>query len=140
MAESKYGKYIVTDVQQFTPESALPPDPSTSGAFLFVNDDVVKGSFFVRCFWFWKTPIHRRLEAHAHDYDEVIAFMGTNPEDCHDLGGEIEFWLEDEKHIITKSCLIFVPKGMKHAPLQIKRVDRPIFHFTTGNAGKYGNR
>jgi hypothetical protein len=26
---------------------------------------------------------------------------------------------------------------MKHCPLIIRRVDRPIFHFTTGPGGKY---
>lgn len=140
MAESKYGKYIVTDVSQFKADAALPPEPSTSGVFLFLDDDVVKGSFFVRCTWFWKTPSQSRLAAHTHEYDEVVAFMGTNPEDPHDLGGEVEFWLEDEQHIITQSCLVFIPRRMKHGPLRIRRVDRPIFHFTSGTSGKYGVR
>jgi hypothetical protein len=30
-----------------------------------------------------------------------------------------------------------VPTGMKHCPLVFKRVDRPIFHFTTGPSGLY---
>jgi hypothetical protein len=67
----------------------------------------------------------------------MIGFFGSNPEDPYDLGGEIEFWLEDEKHILTRSCLIFVPRGMKHCPLILKRVDRPIFHFSTVTGGQY---
>jgi hypothetical protein len=74
---------------------------------------------------------------HTHDADEIIGFFGNNPQDPYDLGGEIEFWLEDEKHILTKSCLIFVPRGMKHCPLILRRVDRPIFHFTTVTSGQY---
>ena len=27
------------------------------------------------------------------------AFFGTNPDDFYDLGGEVELWLGDEKHI-----------------------------------------
>jgi hypothetical protein len=33
--------------------------------------------------------------------------------------------------------MIFVPAGMKHCPLIIRRVDRPIFHFTTVTGGRY---
>jgi hypothetical protein len=53
------------------------------------------------------------------------------------LGGEVEFWLEDEKYLLTKSCLIFAPKGLKHCPLRVIRVDRPIFHFTVVTGGEY---
>ena len=73
----------------------------------------------------------------THDFDEVITFIGNNVEDPYDLGGEIEFWLEDEPQIITRSSIIFVPKGMKHAPLIIRRVDRPIFHTAMGTGGIY---
>jgi hypothetical protein len=40
-------------------------------------------------------------------------------------------WLENEKHIITKSAMLFIPAGMVHCPLILRRVGRPIFHFTT---------
>jgi len=30
-----------------------------------------------------------------------------------------------------------VPAGMPHCPLTLKRVDRPIFHFTVVTGGKY---
>jgi hypothetical protein len=57
--------------------------------------------------------------------------------DPHDRGGEIELWLEDEQHIITRSSLVFIPKGLRHCPLRIRRVDRPIFHFSTVTDGQY---
>ena len=75
--------------------------------------------------------------AHTHEFDELIGFYGSNMNDVNDLGGEIELWLEDEKFILTKSCTVFVPAGMKHCPLIIKRIDRPIFHFTNSPEGKY---
>ncbi|MBN2243920.1 MAG: hypothetical protein JW793_14635 [Acidobacteria bacterium] len=53
------------------------------------------------------------------------------------LGGEIEMWIEDEKQVLTRSALLFVPAGMKHCPLILKRVDRPIFHFTVVPGGRY---
>jgi hypothetical protein len=55
----------------------------------------------------------------------------------YDLGGESEFWLEDENYMLTKSCIIYVPGGMKHCPIVFKRIDRPIFHFLTVTGGEY---
>ena len=54
-----------------------------------------------------------------------------------ELGGELDLWLEDEKFTITKSCLIYVPRGMKHLPLTLKRIDYPIFFWTAGNGTDY---
>jgi hypothetical protein len=74
---------------------------------------------------------------HTHDFNEVVTFIGSNVEDPYDLGGEIEIWLEDEPQILTRSSLIFIPAGMKHCPLIIRRVDRPIFHTAMGTGGIY---
>ncbi len=41
------------------------------------------------------------------------------------------------EQVFTRSCLIFVPPGVKHCPLLIRRVDRPIFHFSTVTSGRY---
>jgi hypothetical protein len=31
----------------------------------------------------------------------------------------------------------FIPAGTKHCPLKIRKVNRPIFHFTAGIGKKY---
>lgn len=76
-------------------------------------------------------------EPHSHDFDEVLAFIGTDSKHPRDLGGEIEFWMDGEKHILTKSCVIFLPKGMIHCPLIFRKVNGPIFHFGTMPVGIY---
>ena len=142
MAERKYGKYIITKTKSdltlpdFRRE-ALRAAPDVRTPMVYLDDDVLKGAFYVECVWFWKGTEKPEVEAHTHPFDEVITFFGSNPDDPQDLCGEVEIWLEDEQYLLTKSCLIFVPKGMKHCPLHIKRVDRPIFHFTAGPAAKY---
>ena len=141
MAESKYGKYIITKTKpglklpSYRHETKEIVDRKTS--LIYLDDEVIKGAFYVECVWYWRGTDTPEVGAHTHPFDEVITFFGTNPEDPHDLYGEVELWLEDEKHILTKSCLVFVPKGMKHCPLIIRRVDRPIFHFTAGPGGSY---
>jgi hypothetical protein len=138
--ETKYGKYIITSLK---PDVSLPSwrlerkPTDASTRLLWLDDDVIKGAFYVECVWYWKGSEQSVVEAHTHPFDEVITFFGTNPEDPQDLCGEVELWLDDEKHILTKSCLVFVPKGLKHCPLIIRRVDRPVFHFTAGPGGKY---
>jgi hypothetical protein len=138
MEESKTRKYILTEMN--LPEFKQKSDaayPGKANHIAWLDKNAIEGAFYAECLWFQEGSDTNRVEAHSHDFDEVIGFFGTNPEDQTDLGGEIELWLEDEKHIITKSFLAFVPKGMVHCPLKIKRVDRPIFHFTTGPGGSY---
>ena len=138
MAETKYGQYIITelkpglDVPEFRNEST---DRMTH--FLWLGDDLIKGSLYIECVWIWRKSEGEGPPPHTHDFNEVLAFFGTNPEDIHDLGGDLEIWLEDEKHEINRSCLIFIPKGMKHCPLRTTRLDRPIIHFALGTEGKY---
>lgn len=141
MAKTKYGKYIITKPKPLAPptSSGAPagPPPGASKRVTYLDGDILKGAFYVECAWCLKGSGNAAAPAHTHDFDEVIAFSGTNIEDPSDLCGEIEFWLGDEKHLLTKSCLLFVPKGLKHGPMIVRRVDRPIFHFATGLGGTY---
>jgi hypothetical protein len=103
----------------------------------FLDDKVLKGAIFTDCIWVYREMPDAEVQAHIHDFDEVIGFFGTDKEDSSDLCGEIEFWLDNEKYTITKSCLIFIPRGLKHCPLFIKKVDKPIFWLTAGNTSEY---
>jgi len=139
---AKYGKYIITRAKSDLRARSYRRDAAEIAAgnhtrLLYLDDEVIKGAFYVECVWYWKGSEQPIVEAHTHAFDEAITFLGTNREDPQDLCGEVELWLEDEKHIFTESCLVFVPKGMKHCPLIIRKVDRPIFHFTTGPGGRY---
>ncbi|SHO43891.1 hypothetical protein [Desulfopila aestuarii] len=134
-SESKYGKYIVK--QTMAELNISEPQHNTSplsypGAITTISlgGHVLEGSFLLRNRWFLE-PSETAHEpvAHAHDTDEALAFFGSNGKDWKDLGGEIEFWIENEKHVITESCVIFIPKGTMHCPLWIKKVVSPIFHY-----------
>jgi hypothetical protein len=150
MAESKYGHHVITEIRRHSPlsperqgpnPSYIPP-PGTGGRIqlLYLDDSMIKGAFYSECVWILpggKLPGAAEPNSHAHDFDEIVTFIGNNVEDPYDLGGEIEFWLEDEPQILTKSCIIFLPKGMFHGPLIIRRVDRPIFHTAMGTGPIY---
>ena len=138
MSKSKYGKYVVTDLIVPEEKKKIEADYSKyAKRILWMDENVVEGAFHMNTAWYLKEATTLEDKPHVHDADEIIGFFGNDPENPHDLGGEIEIWLEDEKQVITKSAMLFVPAGMKHCPLILKRVDRPIFHFTTVPGGRY---
>jgi hypothetical protein len=132
MSDRPYEKFIMTDFN--TKKDDI-------GTLLFsFNDDVIKGTpMFTDTAWVWPKPEKIVMEgtAHSHPFDEIVTLFGSDPENPKDLCGEVEFWLGGDKYTLTQSCIIFVPKGVNHCPLIFHRVDRPIFHFIVGHAGKY---
>ena len=147
MAERKYSKYIITEPKPPSPQYLKKKEEQRkSGSYVEstpmfrLDDSVAKGAFYTDCVWLWDKKGANAVQseiAHTHDFDEVLGFAGTIRANPRELGGEIEFWLEDEQYIFTKSCLIFVPRGMKHLPLLFRKIDSPIFFFTTGNGTMY---
>ena len=132
MDEKKYEKLIMTD---------LNTEKDDIGTLLFSLDEkVIKDiPFFTETAWVWpkSEKIVMEEKSHSHQFEEIVTLFGTDPENPKDLCGEVEFWLGEEKYMITQSCIIYVPKGIMHCPLIFHRVDRPIFHFIVGHAGKY---
>ena len=68
---------------------------------------------------------------------DSIGFFGFDYEDIQGLGAEIEFTVDNEKQIITKSFAAFIPAGVQHGPLIVRNVKRPIFHFTAADTDRY---
>ena len=96
MAKLKYQKYILTDLK-------LPEDVQARAAeynkratrILWLEDFVIEGAPSIICSWYWKATEKEGTPSHTHDFDEVIGFFGSDPQNPHDLCGEVEFWLED---------------------------------------------
>ncbi len=146
MADMQYSKYIITDAGPETPlmykhleEAARRGKSSIKFTHLLsVDENRIKDFFYVDAGWLWSGSLEDAVdEAHSHAFDEVMAFVGSNRDDPHDLGGEINIWLNNEKKSLTRSCLIFLPAGTVHGPLQFKRIDRPVFSGTIALTGKY---
>ena len=126
---------------------------------LYIDGEVGPGTFYSECLWFFSrdmvSPNAAKLSAemikkikpgvkigpqpHIHPFDELFTFFGCNFDDPSDLGAEIEFWLEDQPVTFNKSCIIHIPAGMRHCPLNTKRQDKPIFHFSMGYTSSYAH-
>ena len=150
MTESKYGKYVIAERRFDSRDAALPPgvDPESvtntksHRKILSLDGLVLEGAPYTECVWMWPAgpdvyPETAEPFSHAHDYDETLGFFGTDFADPYELHGEIEFWIEDEKFVLTRSCVIFLPKGTYHCPLVIHKIERPIFHFSGGPGSAY---
>ncbi|MCE5253277.1 MAG: hypothetical protein LLG45_03555 [Actinomycetia bacterium] len=138
MTSARTSKYIVTELKMPAFQQSIDAEYSKFATrILWMDDQVVEGAFHMNCSWYLKAAATFADRPHVHETDEIIGFFGNDPDDPYDLGGEVEIWLEDEKHVIDRSCMIFVPAGMKHCPLLFTRVDRPIFHFTAVTGHKY---
>ena len=127
MAKLKYAHLILT--QTPVPKYQKRDEGPALDQVLLMNGENVKGAFHVHCAWIHPGPNPGVYEAHVHPHDEMLGFIGTNPDDTSDLGAEAELWIADEKYIITKSFLAFFPKGLVHCPLTVRDVKSPILHF-----------
>ena len=143
MADSKYGKYIVN-----TPVIAGPGGLTGEGVRgvtfpkeIFINSGLVDGvPSLVDIGWHFTIPDPDPVEpAHCHDFDTVSCFVGSDPKAPSNLGAVLEMQLGDEKHILTKTCVIFIPKGLRHCPLIHRRVERPYLQivFAISNEKQY---
>ena len=139
--EGEYGKYVVQTLHA----PAVSPEfaeiyKQWGNRLLWIDSKVVPGAFQMNMTWYHSAPDMRPLykhDEHSHDYAELIGFIGSNPEDPYDLGGVIEVGINEEMHRLTKSSIIFMPPGMKHLPLSIISLDRPILHFSISMNPEY---
>jgi hypothetical protein len=79
---------------------------------------------------------------HTHNFHELLAWYGGNPDDPEDFGAEVVIYLgeEKEKHVFTSPTIVYLPEGFPHCPLEITRVDRPIIQLEIMLVGEGGTR
>ena len=131
MAGSKYGKYIVRGIAG--KESMPGVLPSAFG------EPKDWAGIQHRMKWDYVSKPIRMEEAHTHDFEEFLCFMGTNPADKDDFCAEIEVSMgkEGEKQVIDTPTVVVIPKGMVHSPINFKKVDKPIIYCSIYTAQEY---
>ncbi len=125
MDESKYDKYVVYVPKKSAPEAPFP-------SLTLMSNELVPGSNIDVMFnWILKKPDIKSDEplSHAHDYDEMILNIGTDPNNPEDLGGEVVGFLGDEKHTLNKTSAVFIPRNVEHGVFSFNRLDRPYIQM-----------
>jgi hypothetical protein len=75
---------------------------------------------------FLTAPFLMVAESHKHDFDQVIFFMGGDPNNVVDYDADVEFSLGETSYLINYPACVYINKGLMHGPLNIKRVGKPI--------------
>ena len=127
----QYAKYFV----QHSPGPGMDPEfkkiyDKFAHRILWMDGSVVPGAFQMNSAWYCAVPERDPIfTEHVHDdTNELVCFFSSDEKDPYDLGGKIEFWIEGEAHLLTKTTMIYCPAGIRHNPMRILEVTRPIFH------------
>lgn len=133
MAATKYGHLFVTDPRDASADFADENNEDTSlpnvdpgyalmgskefaGSKIFVTNAFIRESS-ERTLW---VPTHR------HEFDEIICWKGTDPDNPKDLGAELFMTIEGEEHIVNTTGSVYIPAGTDHCPLGWNWVRRPF--------------
>jgi hypothetical protein len=134
--EGKYGKYIIEydpsqedKIVAFKGIAEVGKKPSMN-TILNIDDSTVKGCHYYWIVWFTpEKPFNLNIghPPHIHKDAELLFHIGTDPNNPTDLGAECEIYLgeEMERHVINKTCVVYIPPGFIHCPWKPLVTHRP---------------
>jgi hypothetical protein len=130
MPEKDYNKYFVKK-----PAYEVTPPFEVKGrrpAMTLMSNNLVPGSnMYIETGWVFGMPDpNPHIGEHAHDYDEIVIHLGTDPKNQEELGAEIEFMVGGQPLKIDKTSAVYVPRRVKHGPLTWKKYKRPHLEMT----------
>ena len=132
--EPLFVRHMVSCAEDFKNEgdAAGLPSPTNTGeplGLMRVNE-VPQSQIHMSHTWIFETdePQHW-VNVHEHDYDEILIWTGSDPENPEDLGAEIYLDIEGIRHTVTTSGSVYIPAGTRHCPLGFTKVTRP-FNFS----------
>lgn len=132
------GTFANNWVERYEPvDGFLPPAPEGFlTRLLWIDSKKLAGSPYLEAVWF-HTVNDTGPEKHSHDFDEIIGFFGTDTEHPENLNAELTIFIDGETVTLTKSCLVYIPRGVEHSPILVPKLDRSLIHFSGGNGGDY---
>ena len=132
MVDSKYGKYFMTEPIEIGPMLHVCGEPGCIGA-QFPGFPI---EMQLLCLKEPGVMIHK---PHAHDVDELFFIFGGNPQNYFEFGAVIEIMMgeEQERHIVDKTTIIYIPRGVVHCPITTLKVDKPVQWMHVLFQGRY---
>ena len=129
---------IITETKEKAVTPSTPAKMTLKGArLLHIEDDMAKGAFYVDFVWFYEGYGQAPMGIHDHEWEELIAMTGCDPEHPYDLGGKFSVDLDGETYPIDKSTLICIPAHVMHCPWKFLEVKKPTLAFTASPSGMY---
>ena len=125
MDKSKYDRYVV-----YVPKKSAPDAPFPS-LTMMCNELVPESNIEVMYNWVLEKPeIKPEMPlSHAHDYDEIIMNIGSNPHNPEDLGCEVVGFLGNDRHTLSNTSAIFIPRNVEHGMVSVSKFRQPYMHM-----------
>jgi hypothetical protein len=123
-------------------ETGQKPGPGNPDHLTWMRGEDLEG-MNVNIFWgFCSRPgIWRRgVGSLVHPVDEVLVYVGTDPNNMDYLGAEIEMDMgeEHERYFIRKPAALVCSAGMPRNPQITRWVDKPFAFFAVSLSGEHG--
>jgi hypothetical protein len=137
MADTKYGKYISKEPVRMPTPRNRPGYPMVAGREETWPE--IGGQNCNFAFLCVTEPSMMPDPPHKHDFDEYLLFVGGNLLNMAEFGAEIEIALgeEWERHTINTTSIVYIPAGLQHCPLWVKKVDKPFLFGHIMLSAKY---
>jgi hypothetical protein len=130
---SKYGKHVIP--LTFRRKAAWYYGPKNrddgGGSVSFVRGNDV-GINFTMIYENIKKAPYRLCpdpeKPHAHANTQIMLFLGSDPNDLSNLGGEFEICMgkEEERHVFTTPTAVITPPFLPHWPGGVVKLSRPM--------------
>ncbi len=121
MGHIRHGKYIKelkTRMSKY-PQIEYP-------MYIVKGDPDLNGTAFSIGSTFISNPLIMGGDGHAHNFDQILLFLGGDPRNTTDFDAEIDMFLEDKFERINFASFVHVPAGTMHGPLIVKKVTKPF--------------
>ena len=84
---------------------------------------------------------HRGGEAHYHPEEEILCFVGLDPDNLEYLGAELELGMgkDYERHIFNTPTICVCPAAFPHLPLITRWVDKPYGFIVVCLSGEHAS-
>jgi hypothetical protein len=133
---------IISETKEKAETRRMPPPDlskmtSKGARLLHMEDDLAKGSFYVDYVWLFEGYGGAPMGTHDHEWPELIAMTGCDPEHPYDVGGTFSIDLEKETHMFKKSSLVCIPARTMHCPWKFIEINKPTLAFTASPSGMY---
>ena len=117
----KHGEYITELKPAFSLHKVI--TAPMIGAF---GSKDTEGANLALGFSYLPEPFLMIPDAHKHNFDQFLYFIGGDPNDFTEFDAEVELTLDGKVNSITYASWVFIPKGLMHCPLNVKRIGKPI--------------
>jgi hypothetical protein len=129
MTESKFEKYLVR--KPIYKRYHGVKNRQNPGMTYMSSIQVPEANYCLEYSWIYGIPEpNQPVSEHVYDIEKVILYIGGDPWNPQDLGGEIEFHISGQPFTISTSSALFVPKGVRYGPVIWKKFRKPHIEMT----------